>query len=314
MNKLSCLFALTLSALSVNALGEKVSNYAVDKELGKGTFTDQIGYIALDSAERLLVPQGSTIMVIDPTSGSTVTSFDSGIKPITSIAADAEAIYVLSVKTEQTTREISGKKYKMNTPVGVICKKFDMQGKNEKEISLPEAKSARSARIHKGQLYLADTQARKVLVYNLSTGKKEAEIGNNLRLCCGIFDFCVDQSTGDVLIANLGAFAVQRYTASGQLKNAFGKRGEAEAEFGGCCNPVSVEVLSDGALVTVEKDPSKVKLYDSQGKLLASLPGVTKLVEGCGRVPVIRDSKNNIFIAANRDGNVAVIKCSPKSK
>jgi hypothetical protein len=305
---------MTLSAFSVIALGETMKDYAVDKELGKGTFTDQIGYIAFDAKERLLVPQGSMIMIIDPVTGETVTSFDSGIKPITSIAADATSIYVMSVKTEQKTREISGKKFQMNTPVGVICNKSDMQGKNVKEISLPEAKSARSARIHKGQLYLADTQTRKVLVYNLSTGKKVAEIGNNLRLCCGIFDFCVDQKTGDVLIANLGAFAVQRYTESGQLQNAFGKRGEAESEFGGCCNPVSVEVLSDGNLVTVEKDPSKVKLYDPQGKLLASLPGVTKLVEGCGRVPVIRDSKNNIFIAANRRGNVAVLKCSPKAK
>jgi hypothetical protein len=299
-------------AISAFAVNSAAPTYSVDKTLGRGTLKSEITYIALDASERLLVPQANKVLVLDPVSGETVSSFDSGLESITSIASDKSGIYVLSTKTQQEAREYQGRKRLFNVSMGVACKKFDPQGKNGQDLSLPGAKAARSARVYNGKLYLADSQARQVLVYDIATGKKTAQIGDNLRLCCGIFDFCVDQTNGDVLIANLGAFQLQRYGANGALKGAFGKRGSSEADFGGCCNPVSAEVLMDGHVVLVEKDPSKVKLYRADGTFVASLPQVTELVEGCSRVPVIRDSKGNIYVATNRRGNISIIKCTPK--
>jgi hypothetical protein len=300
------------SAISAFAVDSAAPSYVVDKELGKGTLNSAISYIALDASGRLLVPQESKVLVVDPDSGATVLSFDSGLANITSIASDKSGIYVLSTKMQQETREFQGQKRTYSMPAGIACKRFDMQGKNGQDVSLPGAKAALSARVYKGKLYVADSQAKKVVVFDLATGRKTAQIGDNLRLCCGIFDFCVDPANGDVLIANLGAFQLQRYDSGGKLKSSFGKRGTSEADFGGCCNPVSAEVLIDGNVVLVEKSPSKVKLYRSDGSFLASLPQVTELVEGCSRVPVIRDAKGNIYVASNRKGNIAVIKCTLK--
>ena len=300
------------SAISAFAMDSGAPRYVVDKEIGKGTLNATISYIALDASGRLIVPQSAKVLVIDPTTGRTVLSFDSGLENITAIASDKSGIYVLSTKTQLETREYQGQKRTYSVPVGVDCKRFDMQGKHEQKMALPDVKAARSARVYKGKLYVADSQARKVVVFDLATGRKTAQIGDNLRLCCSIFDFCIDQANGDILIANLGAFQLQRYDSEGKLKSAFGKRGTSEGDFGGCCNPVSAEVLTDGNVVLVEKDPSKVKLYRADGSFLASLPQVTELVEGCSRVPVIRDSKGNIYVASNRKDHIAIIKCTPK--
>ena len=123
----------------------------------------------------------------------------------------------------------------------------------------------------------------------------------------------VDPKTGEVLIGNMGAFSLERYSGqSGLIKFAFGKRGAAVEDFQGCCNPVSASVLPDGNLVVVEKDPSRVKIYNPHGKFLFAFSDLQALTKGCNRVSVAVDSKGRVYLGVNNAEHF-VLQYVPKS-
>ena len=124
-----------------------------------------------------------------------------------------------------------------------------------------------------------------------------------MRPCCGILDFSVNDKK-ELLVANLGAFRVQAYDFSGKNLFTFGQRGKDLNDFHGCCNPVSVAYLSNGALVTVEKDPTRIKIYSKEGA--KEISGIQELVEGCSYIPMTVDSDDNLYLASPAKG---VVKC-----
>lgn len=85
---------------------------------------------------------------------------------------------------------------------------------------------------------------------------------------------------------------------------AFGKRGKEVLDFHGCCNPVSVATLSSGAIVTVEKDPTRIKVYSNKGA--KQIDGIEELVKGCTYIPMIVDNKDNLYLASEEKG---IVKC-----
>ena len=87
---------------------------------------------------------------------------------------------------------------------------------------------------------------------------------------------------------------------------AFGKRGKELNDFHGCCNPVSVANLSTGAIVTVEKDPTRIKVYSKDGA--KQIAGIEELVKGCSYIPMTVDGKDNLYLASPKKG---IIKCVP---
>ena len=105
-------------------------------------------------------------------------------------------------------------------------------------------------------------------------------------------------------MANIGAFRVQSYDFSGNNIIAFGQRGNTIDDFHGCCNPVSVAFLSNGAIVTVEKSPTRVKIYSKEGA--RQIAGIEELVEGCTYIPMIVDSNDNLYLASAKKG---MVKC-----
>ena len=125
----------------------------------------------------------------------------------------------------------------------------------------------------------------------------------NLRTCCGILDFSI-RNNNEVLVANLGAFRVNCFDYDAKPLFSFGQRGNGLDEFHGCCNPVSVDFLSNGGIVTVEKDPTRIKVYSAEGA--KKIGGIDELVKGCSHIPVIVDKNNNIYLASNKEG---IIKC-----
>jgi hypothetical protein len=183
-------------------------------------------------------------------------------------------------------------------PSGVVCKRFSWSGEPKPDLILT-AQSASAARVVGERLYLADANARTIRIHDVATGKQVGSVGRDLRICCGILDCNIDPRSGDVLIGNLGAFKAQRYTAAGKLVGEFGQRGTSDGEFQGCCNPVSFAALPSGDVVTVEKEPSRVKIYAASGRLIQVLPNLEQLVEGCQRVSLSIDSKGRLYLGVN---------------
>jgi len=62
---------------------------------------------------------------------------------------------------------------------------------------------------------------------------------------------------------------------------------------------VSASVLPDGNLVVVEKDPSRVKVYDPSGKMIQPFKNLQELVKGCNHVSVASDSRGRVYLGVN---------------
>ena len=194
----------------------------------------------------------------------------------------------------------------VQVPIGVECSIFNATGEKLKSMKFDKLKSAQAARIVDNKLVIADLSARTLVFMDLETGKEMTRIKNGLRLCCGIFDFC-EAPDNTIAVSNLGAFKLQRYDLNGKLVSEFGKRGRELDDFQRCCNPVSASYLPGGEILTVEKSPTRIKIYDANGTNEKQIEGVEELVKGCSFVPTAVDSKGNIYLAANSKGYI--VKC-----
>jgi hypothetical protein len=153
---------------------------------------------------------------------------------------------------------------------------------------------------------VADVKRQLVGIYDAQTGKLLSEM-KDMRPCCGILDFSINPDN-ELLVANLGAFRVQKYDLNGKLLLTFGKRGKELDNFHGCCNPVSVAFLSNGAIVTVEKDPTRIKIFAKEGA--KKIEGIDELVDGCEYIPMIVDANDNLYLASASKG---IVKCVPNN-
>ena len=309
-------------------------NYEKDTIIGQDSLK-YISNIVIDSEDRLIVGGYRSLSMFDAT-GKFVKNLEPGFEgtkgfqgsnDVKAVASDGSNIYVFANKMEIKEFEQKNRRYKKPVSVKVLCKVFDKNGQYSRDLDIPEMKSVRNALISDGKLYVSDMASGKVMVMDLKSGTITSKVGERLRLCCGIFDFAVDPSSKEVLIANLGAFKVERYEADGTKKFAFGKRGKEDSQFLGCCNPVSVAVLPSGNILTVEKDPSRVKIYTAKGELISVIDNIGELVKGCSYIPTAIDSKGNVYFGVNqqklkkgKDGRLEVesedyyvIKCTKTS-
>jgi DNA-binding beta-propeller fold protein YncE len=314
MNRFLILAALAASftqSATLHAAGKP--EYVSGLSFGKQDHLPQVSSLAVGKDDFLVVASRDKVFIYDPAKEQSVRSFDSGLTNITAVATDGETIYVFTRKTEIKDMEYQGRKYKRAIPVGAICKKFAWDGAPAGDLELKDLKDVINAKVVAGKIYIADFGgSHTVRVFDAKTGAALAAIGKDLRLCCGILDFAVDPKTGDVIIGNLGAFKVERYSPEGRLKSSFGQRGEKLESFQGCCNPVSAGVLPDGNLVVVEKDPSRVKVYTPEGKMLGTFKNLKELVKGCSQVSVAVDSKGRVYLGVNSTDRF-VLQYVPKS-
>jgi hypothetical protein len=219
------------------------------------------------------------------------------------IAVDKkDNIYVMYPLTKKVTRKFRGRTMEVEEVYGFEAAVFNAKGKQQRKLELKGLKTATGARIANGKLLIADWQNKIIGVFNTETGAKEAAL-EDMRPCCAILDFAVN-AKNEVLVANLGAFRVQAFDLTGKNLLAFGKRGKGVSDFHGCCNPVGVAYLNNGAIVTVEKDPTRVKVFSSEGA--KTIAGIDELVKGCSYIPMIVDSKDNLYLASPAKG---MIKC-----
>jgi len=311
--KKTWLFAFAVLTASLHALSAaETPAYVPGISFAKEEGLRNICAIAISKGDSLLVAADGRVRFFDPESGQCTRSFATGLKRADALATDGEVICLLQAQQEQKAVEINGRKMNQPIPVSVVCKRFTWDGQPMEDLNLKDAQSASAADIVGDKLYVADRAARMVRIYDLKTGTPAGTVGKNLRVCCGILGFTVDRTNGDLLVANLGAFKLQRYAADSSLKSEFGKRGSADGDFHGCCNPVNVGVLSGGNLVLVEKDPSRVLICRPNGQLVQVLSGLQELVEGCNRVSMAVDSKGRIYLGVNSKTHF-VVQYVPKA-
>jgi len=298
---------LTLSS----ALFAGVPAYKVDKSFGQHEIKAPPVSVAMDAKDCLhVLLKDGTVMYFD-TEGKMTGSFKADMKPAPSAMTVADGrIYLLASELAQTTREFQGKKVKVSEPSGVKCCVYDPAGTKQSEIKLAGVVSATDAHFIGNKLVVADFSQQCIAFFALSgnEGKMTRKISKVFRLCCGIFDFCPGPEADSIVVANLGAFKVQTFQADKKFSE-FGARGEKEAEFHGCCNPVNVACLADGSIVTVEKSPTRVKIYDKDGKAEKPVTGLGELVEGCSEIPIVVDSKGALYLASDQKN--CIVKCVP---
>lgn len=267
-------------------------------------------YMGIDSKDQIhALNQNGTVSVIAP-SGQLLHSFQTAIPPrpegVPSAITldDNDLIYVIATLYRIETVRSRGQSREVPRPSGVKVLVYSPEGEQIRSYPLSENISGSGARIIEDRLLVADHRNRIIGMYHTETGEYLSRIAN-LRACCSILDFDVNENQ-EVLVANIGAFRVQGFDLSGKTLISFGQRGNGLDEFHGCCNPVSLAYLSNGGIVTVEKDPTRIKVYSRDGA--RAIEGIMELVEGCSYIPMVTDSQDNVYLASANSG---IIQCSP---
>ena len=291
--------------VSVADLMKNVKNveYKVDTKFAGQKHANIIYLATINRNNVCALKKDGTISIIDA-NGKEISNFKTELqgKP-SSIATDTDnKIYVLASITKTETKTVRGKEKKVQVPAGVECVILDNKGTKLNRLEFKNLKTATGARVVENNLMVADYRSRKISVFDKASGKNTANI-EGMRPCCGILDFSVNDKK-EILVANLGAFRVQAYNFDGKSLLSFGKRGRGMNEFHGCCNPVSVAYLSTGAIVTVEKDPTRIKIYSKDGA--KQIQGIEELVKGCSYIPMIVDKNDNLYLASAKKG---IVKC-----
>lgn len=282
------------------------AEYKVDGNFGKGRFIQ----LAINSNDSLCAMDSDGNIVLFKNDGTVESSIRTNVKNASAftIAPDG-ALLVFCNITEKKKVKSGARMVNIDVPVGVECTAFDAAGQQQKTSKIAYLKSVKTARIVGGKLVVADLSARAIVIIDPETLKETGRITDGLRLCCGIFDFC-EAPNNTIAISNLGAFKVQQYSLDGKLIKEFGKRGRNLDDFQGCCNPVSAAYLPTGEIMTVEKDPTRIKIYNAEGKNAHQIEGVDELVKGCSFIPSALDSKGTIYLASATKN--CIVRCVQK--
>ena len=291
--------------VSIDEMMANVNNvaYKVDTKYAGKELKDIIYLGAFKNGNLCALKKDGTVQIIDA-NGKLANQFKANLNgQPSSLAVDADNnIYLLCTIQEEVVKKVRGRKIKRMMPKAVECVVLDEKGKEKTKYMLKDVITATGARVVDKNLVIADYRNAKLAMFNKDNGEAGA-VMEDMRPCCGILDFNVNAKK-EILVANLGAFRVQGFDFTGKKILSFGQRGKTMNDFHGCCNPVSVTSLSNGAIVTVEKDPTRIKIYSKEGA--KQIAGIEELVKGCSYIPMIVDGKDNLYLASAEKG---IVKC-----
>ncbi len=144
-------------------------------------------------------------------------------------------------------------------------------------------------------------------VWRLSPDLKlESKVIEGGRGCCGQFDI---QTDGEHLVlAENTKFQVGIYDRNGKQLSSFGKKSREDIDgFGSCCNPMNVQCLPNGEILTAESSIGHIKRFSRDGKLLGFV-GTAKVAGGCKHVAIGFDSDRDQYYMMHQDlSHVAVL-------
>ncbi|MBT7170454.1 MAG: hypothetical protein HN909_01655, partial [Phycisphaerales bacterium] len=162
---------------------------------------------------------------------------------------------------------------------------------------------------NQGDVFVADYGMRAVYRYTLDgmMVNKIGVVGETYKTVPGIvlpspyFDMVLSKVGGRydglVRLTNTGKLRVDTYTYDGYFEMSFGRSGQSERDFYGCCNPVRIAQLPDGNFVTAEKGVQRLKEYSPGGVFLRVLANRHTL----------GTDRSELALAAGADGTIYLL-------
>lgn len=281
----------------------KPISYTQDKSFLGSEHQDVIYLGALSTNNICTLQKNGTIKIID-SSGTELKSWLPNLEgDIAALAIDeSDEIYVLSSLKKTGKKKIRGKLVEFELPIGIACHVFNMNGELIRNMRIDALKQVMGAKLYKDKLVISDSKDKAVGIFNKSTGALLAKM-EGMRPCGDVLDLSIS-AKGEILIGNLGSFRIEIFNMDGKRLGAYGERGKELKDFHGCCNPVNLASLKSGAIVTVEKFPTRIKLFYENEVL--ELPESEEL-KSCKYMPFISDSDNNLYVGAGKKGLVKYI-------
>jgi len=129
---------------------------------------------------------------------------------------------------------------------------------------------------------------------------------------------------GLLRVNNPGSHLVEAYTADGDRELAWGRYSAAMDGFCGCCNPIALDTLPDGRIVTCEKGIPRVKIYANDGTFECVVAGAESFPENLraneggealrGALDATVDSRGRICILDPVSGTVRIMARKGETK
>ncbi len=198
---------------------------------------------------------------------------------------------------------------------------YTPEGKREATLKFPnETADVWSLAIGEDYVFAADSGNR--LIHRLdregktiSFGQKTPERFDGLMVFNAPVSLTVSQKTGLLHVANPGLHRIETFDREGHWERSLSWQSNSAdvTGFAGCCNPVGLDTLRDGRIVTSEKDVTRVKVYRPDGRLDCVVAGPEKLGKKPLNLPQLseivpssEDDKKSVFIAALDNDSIVV--------
>ena len=266
--------------------------YALIKTINSGLA--QLGGIALDDEDHIYLAGAEGVRVLDD-KGELLTAWRTS-GPARCVAVDEEG----NVYVGQTTRV---EKYDRE---GNLLTSWGTEGTGRGQFQV-----VTSIAVSGADVFVADAGNRSVHHFDFTgdfideIGKRDPERGILGLICRSAYlDIALD-AQGMLHVTNPGRLRVETYKPDGELVSFWGKPGLQPEGFCGCCNPTNIALMNDGRTVTAEKSIPRVKVYDSEGKMLAFL-GPKYFSKDAAGLDLAVDSLGRIYVSDPGDGKVKV--------
>lgn len=294
------------------ASGGLVVEYVEESQIGRGAFAGPVTAMALDNAHGLLYAAGSgrDILCFDVKSLALLRRFTTPGREVLSLGVDSDGdVYVGEAgRAEKYTRGATGaytRAMKIGDQVLGRVTAIEVVGG---DILCADATAKRLRRFAPTG---AEKKDKRIPADVVDLGRPATRvIVPNDRL-----DFA-GTLTGQIVMCHPGRHQVETYDLDGKQLKKWGQFDEhAPGGFTGCCNPVNVavfplyQIATAGSglagrglgIVTAEKGPPRVKLYDEAGTLVALIG------------PAAFDANNtHMELAADSDGRIYVADTQAK--
>lgn len=118
-------------------------------------------------------------------------------------------------------------------------------------------------------------------------------------------DVAID-SQGYVYVVDKGNNKIQKFSASGEFQQEFGKQGEAAGEFQ---NPTHIAIDKKDRLYIIDEKKRYVQVFDSEGKYLGGIKGPDEVTEFFRPLAIAIDKKGNVYIGERSSRRIYKFSC-----